>query len=146
MQGIKRRVVFIALYEAIAIAMVTLGLALFSDQSVGSAGMLSVIVSAIAIGWNLAYNAMFEAWEARQVTRGRSVLKRVVHAVGFEAGLVVMLVPFFAWWLAVSLWQALALELGFITFFLVYSFAFSWAFDRVFGLPLSAVAVRPQSV
>ena len=142
MQGLKRRIVFVASYEAIAIACVTAALAVFSDQPVASAGIASVIVSAVAIAWNATYNTLFEAWEARRGRTGRSVLLRAGHAIGFEAGLVVMVVPFFAWWLDVSLWEALALEVGFITFFLVYSFAFNWAFDRVFGLPLSAQGPR----
>jgi uncharacterized membrane protein len=56
-------------------------------------------------------------------------------------GLVVMLVPFFAWWLDVSLWQAFVLDLGLLLFFLGYTFVFNWAFDRVFGLPASALPV-----
>lgn len=142
MQGLKRRIVFVALYETIAVACVTAALAAFSDQGVASAGVASVIVSAVAIAWNAAYNTLFEAWEARRGQAGRSVRLRACHAVGFEAGLVVMVVPFFAWWLDVSLWEALALEVGFIAFFLVYSFAFNWGFDRVFGLPLSAQGQR----
>ena len=34
------------------------------------------------------------------------------------------------------------LDAGLIVFFLVYTFVFSWVFDRVFGLPASAL---PQS-
>ena len=64
--------------------------------------------------------------------------RRVAHALGFEAGLVVMLVPLFAWWLGVSLWQAFVLDLGLIVFFLVYTYVFNLGFDRVFGLPASA--------
>ena len=60
---------------------------------------------------------------------------------GSEGGLVVMLVPFFAWWLEVSLWQAFVLDLGLLLFFLGYTFVFNWAFDRVFGLPASALPV-----
>jgi uncharacterized membrane protein len=28
-----------------------------------------------------------------------------MHAIGFEGGLVVMLVPLFAWWLGIGLWE-----------------------------------------
>lgn len=47
------------------------------------------------------FNWAFEAWETRQVTRGRNWKRRIVHAIGFEGGLVVMLVPLFAWWLRI---------------------------------------------
>ena len=46
--------------------------------------------------------------------------------------------PLFAWWFDVSLWQALVMDLGLVVFFLCYTFAFNWGFDRVFGLPASA--------
>ena len=143
MQGIKRKVVYITLYEVIAIAMSTTGLALLSGANMGHAGVAAIAASAIAVVWNLVYNTLFERWEASQVTRGRSLLRRAVHAIGFEAGLVVTLVPLFAWWLEISLWQAFVLDLGLIVFFLVYTFVFNLLFDRVFGLPASAQAV-PQ--
>ncbi len=68
------------------------------------------------------------------------MLRRVVHAMGFEVGLVTMLVPLFAWVLGVSLLAALLLNAVMIVFFLVYAFLFNLVFDRVFGLPLSAQA------
>lgn len=138
MQGIKRRVVYVALYEAIAIAAATVGLMAMSGQGAVHSGVLSVMASAIAVVWNLAFNATFEFWESRQLKKGRSVARRVAHAIGFEGGLAAILVPVFAWWLQVSLWQALWMDLGLLLFFLVYTFVFNWTFDRVFGLPVSA--------
>jgi len=138
MQGIKRRVVYITLYEVIAIAVVSVALAAISDQSLGHASVLSVMSSAVAVLWNLGFTAVFEHWEARQAVRGRSVQRRIAHAIGFEGGLTVFLVPMFAWWLNVSLWQALVMDIGFLLFFLIYTFVFNWVFDAVFGLPASA--------
>ena len=138
MQGIKRRVVYISLYEGIAIVVASVGLALMSGQGLGHSGVLAVIASAIAVVWNLAFNALFERWEARQPVRGRSIGRRVAHAIGFEGGLVTLLVPTIAWWLNISLWDALVMDLGLVLFFLVYTFVFNWAFDSIFGLPASA--------
>ena len=138
MQGTRRRVVYVVLYEAIAIVAASLGLATMSGSSLPSSGLLAVATSAIAVLWNLAFNAMFEAWESRQTQRGRSVARRVAHAVGFEAGLVAFLVPLIAWWLGLTLWRALTIDLALVVFFLVYTFVFAWCFDRVFGLPASA--------
>jgi uncharacterized membrane protein len=52
----------------------------------------------------------------------------------------VLLVPLIAWWLDVTLWQALLADLGLMAFFFFYTMVFTWAFDRVFGLPASARA------
>ncbi|MNO07797.1 Bacterial Transmembrane Pair family protein [compost metagenome] len=59
-----------------------------------------------------------------------------------EGGLVLILVPLFAWWFEVSLWQAFLMDVGLLLFFLVYTFVFNWAFDQIFGLPASAQVVR----
>lgn len=138
MQGIKRRVVYVVLYESIAIAAATVGLVAMSGQGAVHSGVLSAMASAIAVVWNLAFNASFEHWESRQVHRGRSVARRVAHAIGFEGGLAAILVPVFAWWLDVTLWQALWMDLGLLLFFLVYTFVFTWVFDQLFGLPRAA--------
>jgi uncharacterized membrane protein len=138
MQGLKRRVVYITLYEGLAIVAASAGLALLTGQGAGRSGAAAVIASAIAIVWNLTFNALFERWESRQAVRGRSLRRRLAHAIGFEGGLVAFLVPVFAWWMDVSLWQALVMDLGLVAFFLAYTFVFNWAFDQLFGLPASA--------
>ena len=64
--------------------------------------------------------------------------RRVAHALGFEGGLALMLVPLMAWWFGIGLWQALVLEAGLLLFFLAYTYVFNWSFDSVFGLPAAA--------
>lgn len=139
-QGLKRKIVYVISFELIAIALASTLLRWLSDSPVATAGITAVASSAIAMAWNYVYNLLFEAWEARQARKGRSLLRRAVHAIGFEAGLVTMLVPLFAWVLGVSLLAALVLNAAMIVFFLVYAFLFNLAFDRVFGLPASAQA------
>lgn len=138
MQGIKRKIVYATTFELIAIAMSTTLLKLLSGGPVTHAGAAAVGASVLALLWNMAYNAVFERWEARQARKGRGFARRVAHAVGFEGGLTVLLVPLFAWILDVTLVEALVMNLGMIVFFLAYTFTFNLAFDRLFGLPLSA--------
>lgn len=138
LQGPWRRVLYVTLYELIAIAVATAGLAQLSGQGAGHSSVVAVAASAIAVLWNAVFNWAFERWESRQTVRGRSVARRVAHAIGFEGGLVFTLVPLFAWWFKVSLWEAFVMDLALIVFFLCYTFVFNWAFDRVFGLPASA--------
>lgn len=138
MQGIKRKIVYITLYELIAIACATVGLALLSGKGAQTSGILAALASCVAMVWNYIYNTAFEAWEARQQVRGRRLALRMAHALGFELGLVMVLVPLMAWWFDISLWDALILDIGLIVFFLFYTFCFNWAFDKFFGLPDSA--------
>lgn len=138
MQGIRRKVVYVTLFELIAIAISSTGLSAGSGASMQHAGVAAIASSVIAVLWNLVYNTAFERWEARQTVRGRSFKRRAAHAVGFELGLSICLVPLFIWWLQIGLGQALLLDIALSLFFLVYTFAFNLAFDKVFGLPLSA--------
>ena len=137
LQGALRRVLYVGLYEALAIAVVTVAF-VAGDRSLGSASGVAVGSSLIAVLWNLVFNAAFERWESRQRVRGRSRARRLAHAIGFEGGLALWLVPFMAWWLEVGLWQALLLDLGLLLFFLAYTFVFTWVFDRLIGLPRAA--------
>ncbi len=145
MQGIQRKVVYVSLYEGFAILFASVGLAVLSGASAGKSTALAAASSVVAIVWNLAFNTLFEAWESRQARRGRSLARRVAHAIGFEGGLAAILVPLFAWWLGVGLWEAFLFDAALLLFFLVYTFVFNWGFDRVFGLPASAAAIRPAA-
>lgn len=133
-----RRVLQAVLYEVVAISLVTPAIALVFAEGASSALGLSVLMSSIALAWNYSFNALFEWWERRQTVKGRSPLRRLVHGIGFEGGLGLFLIPVMAWWLQIGLWEALLTELGFLLFFMVYTVAFTWCFDHLFGLPESA--------
>ena len=44
-------------------------------------------------------------------------------------------------WLHIALWEAVLTELSFLLFFMVYTVAFTWCFDHLFGLPESALTL-----
>ena len=134
----SRRVLQAVLYETIALSAVGPALSLLFDEPVTSTLGLAAFMSAVALTWNYFFNGWFERWEARQTVKGRSLLRRIAHGLGFEGGLVAMLVPVMAWWLDTSLLAAFIADLGILAFFFVYAVAFTWMFDRLFGLPESA--------
>lgn len=133
-----RRVIYATSFEAGGVALSTALLLVMAETSAGGSFVFSVLASTVAMIWNLAFNAMFEAWERRQTVRGRSLARRSAHAILFEAGLVLMLLPLTVWWFGVPLLTALAYEAALIVAFLVYTWVFTFAFDRIFGLPASA--------
>ncbi|WP_246316130.1 PACE efflux transporter [Tepidicella baoligensis] len=134
-----RRVVQAVLYETFAVIFVALALALAFDEPAPSALGLSLLTSGIALAWNYVFNGLFERWERRQPVKGRSWRRRVIHGLGFEGGLAILLIPVMAWWLQTTLWLAFLADLGLLLFFLVYTVVFTWVFDKVFGLPQSAL-------
>jgi uncharacterized membrane protein len=133
-----RRTVQAILYEVVAIAFIGPILSIAFDTPASSTIGLAFVLSSIALGWNYVFNTLFERWESRQSVQGRSLARRLAHGLGFEGGLVVILLPVMALWLEISLTRALMANLGLLAFFFVYAIAFTWAFDRVFGLPESA--------
>lgn len=138
MQGSRRKVVQALLYELVAIAFVSPMIAWAFDKSMAYSGALAVMLSLIAMSWNMLFNSLFERWEARQACRTRNLWRRILHATGFEGGLTIILLPVMAWWLDISLLSALLADLGLLVFFFFYAFAFQWAFDLLFGMPDSA--------
>ncbi|OLS60428.1 PACE efflux transporter [Pseudomonas putida] len=138
MQGPSRKILQAILYESIAITVLSPSLALIYGEGLAHAGALSVMLSVSALLWNVLFNHVFEYWEARQPRRERTLSRRLLHSLGFEGGLVLLLVPLVAWWLEISWWAALVTDLGLFVFFFFYALVFQWVFDRVFDLPVSA--------
>ncbi|WP_145008765.1 multidrug/biocide efflux PACE transporter [Pseudomonas oryzihabitans] len=127
-RSVRARVLHALLFEGIAIVLATPTLAWLLDRSLGSMGLLTAAFSAIAMLWNLVFNLGFDRLQQRlDFTRGLGI--RLLHALGFEGGLILVLVPLAAWWLSIGLWQALLLDLGLILFFLPYTLAFNWLYD-----------------
>ena len=133
-----RRVLQAVLYETFAIAFVGPVLSLAFDKPAASTFGLAFVLSSIALGWNYVFNALFERWESRQSRRGRSFARRLAHGIGFEGGLVILLIPVMSLWLDISALDAFVANLGLLAFFFVYAIAFTWAFDRILCLPASA--------
>ena len=133
-----RRAVQAVLYEVGAVAAVGPALGLLFGEPMASALGLALFMSAVALAWNYLFNGWFERWESRQAQRTRTWRRRLAHGLGFEGGLVLMLVPVMAWWLDTTLLRAFLADLGVLGFFFVYAIGFTWAFDRVFGPPDSA--------
>lgn len=138
MRPLTRRIIHALSFEGFGILLAGMWLSVASGADAVGATGLAAVSSAVAVAWNLIFNTAWEAWERRRSQKGRGFRLRVAHALGFEGGLSLILVPVMAWWLDVSLLAALAYDVTLVLFFLVYAFLFNLAFDRVFGLPASA--------
>ena len=139
MQGLKRKLVYVGGYETLGLAVGMVVMTLLTGESPATTGPLALMITGVATVWNLAFNYLFEAWERRQRDRTRTVRRRILHALGFQLTLVCFLVPLIAWWLEITLMQALVLDLVFIVYIPFFTFAYNWAFDRSFGVPSSAL-------
>lgn len=99
-------------------------------------GLMAVVGSIIATIWNYFYNILFD--NALLKMRGqvqKTVPIRVLHAVLFEGGLLLLFLPMIAWYLDISLWQAFMMDITMATFYLIYAFVYNWIYDKVFPVP-----------
>ena len=131
LQPVTRRIIYVIIFELIAIVLSSMILSGMSDRQVTDSLPVAVGVSLIAVIWNYVYNTLFESWERKKGITSRSVTLRVAHTVLFEAGFIVLAVPMFMWWYQVSFVTAFMMELGILVFFLVYTFVFTWLFDKI---------------
>ena len=112
---------------------------LLTGQPVDHLGPLAIGLSLLATGWNYLYNLLVDHWMLRQLGRlEKRLIERVLHALLFELGLLLVVLPLTALWLGISLWQALWLDIGFSLFFVFYAFGYNLAYDHLFPLPHQA--------
>ncbi|MFZ3143554.1 PACE efflux transporter [Psychrobacter glacincola] len=132
---IKRRLVYVTIFEIIAIISSTFVLMKLSGGDAAESLPVAVMVSFAAVIWNFLYNTIFEAWERRQQVTQRTLLVRSAHAIGFEGGLVLICLPLYMIWYDVGVIKAFMMEAALLFFFLVYTFFFTLGFDKIFTLP-----------
>lgn len=117
-------------FEIIAIGLSAPVAAWAMQESMLDMGLLTAAIATVALLWNMIYNAGFERLERRWALR-RTLPVRVLHACGFEGGLVLIVVPLAALWLGIGLWQALLLDIGLLAFYLPYAFFYNLAYDKL---------------
>lgn len=109
---------------------------LIFGYGVAELGVVGIAGSITATIWNYVYNLGFDHWLLRrQGTTRKTTRQRIGHAIGFEGGMLIAMLPFVAWWLTISLLDAFLLDLALAAFFLVYTFIFTLAYDRLFPPP-----------
>lgn len=124
------------LFEVIGLILVAPLASWMTGHGLAEIGLLTFIISLIAMAWNAVFNYAFDRIEIAcggHLSR-RGWGTRVGHALLFEAGLALLTVPLIAWQLGMSWWEALLLDIGFIVFYLIYALIFNWLYDRTFPI------------
>ena len=128
-------------FETLAVMICTPLLAWVMDKPMVEMGLVTMAIAALALIWNVIFNGLFDRL-LKRLDVARNAWVRVVHALLFEGGLIVMGVPLIAWWLSVSLWQAFLLDIGVLLFFLPYTYVYHWGYDVVRERMLMSRALR----
>ena len=135
----KDRLRYLITFELILVAMLTpLGSIVFEKELI-DIGLLSVFLSLKAMLFGYFYNLLFDHVDAKagRIPSHRSFVGRIIHAVGFELGLVMTSLPIVMWWLSLSLLQALIMDVAVTSIVVVYTFIFSYSYDWLFPVPQS---------
>lgn len=136
MRSVADRIRHAVSFELLGLAIITpIGAWAFA-MPITDIGVVGIGAATLATGWNYLYNLGFDNFLQRATgTTLKTLPMRIIHAVLFEAGLLAVLMPFIAWYLEISLWQAFVMDLSLSLFYLVYAFVFNWSYDRLFPLP-----------
>ncbi len=129
-KSLAERVGHALAFEVVALVVCAPLFGWLMGTTVAAMGALTLAISLIAMAWNVVYNTAFDRLQ-RSLGFGRTLAVRVLHAVVFEFGLILVAVPLAALWLEISLWRALVLDAGLLLFFLPYTLVFNWAYDAL---------------
>ena len=128
----KDRLRYTCLFELFLIVMLAPIGAIVLEREVLDIGVLALFLSFKAMIFNLIYNWFFDRFDAKagRVPTERSFYRRILHAAGFEIGLMITSLPIVVWWLDLSILQAFMMDLVVTSFVVAYTFLFTWGYDR----------------
>ena len=126
----KRRLVHAMSYEVILLVIIAIALSFIFNMPLEVTGILGVIMAAISVVWNMIFNHYFEKVEHKYQWK-RTIPVRILHAVGFEGGLMLATIPIIAYMMKMSFIDALILDFGLTMCILVYTFIFQWCYDLI---------------
>ncbi|ULJ62307.1 PACE efflux transporter [Wielerella bovis] len=126
----KERIFQAILFEALLVIISTLLLAAFTSHGIGEMGALFIIISLIALAWNMLFNWLFDQkFTAPRIERSLKI--RALHATLFEGGLMLLTVPLIAWWLNITWWHAIIMDISMTLGVMIYTVIFHWCYDHL---------------
>ncbi|HDR2399432.1 TPA: PACE efflux transporter [Enterobacter bugandensis] len=127
-KSFKERIFHAVIFEVTANVIIALSLAWLMNVSVLQSGSLSVISALTATVWNFFFSKLFDALQKKHQFQ-RTFLVRAIHAIGFETGLIISLIPVAMFMLNLTIAEAFFVEIGLVLFFLPYTMLFNWLYD-----------------
>lgn len=121
-------------FEGIGLALVAPLYAWASGSGGGESLLLVATLSLVVMSWAAVYNTLFDLAERRwtgRVASDRPHGLRTVHAVGLEGTAVLLTWPVIWAMTDLSWTAALLADLGLTATYVVYGYAFHWAYDRL---------------
>ncbi|MBQ0757902.1 MAG: PACE efflux transporter [Amphritea sp.] len=122
------------MFEALLLTLLAPMMSLMLNRDIVDVGMLAVVLSLKAMLINPIFNYAFDRYDVKQgnVPTERKLAGRILHAFGFELTLTATSLPLIIWWLDVTLFQALMVDLVMVFAVMIYTLLFNLGYDRVF--------------
>jgi len=143
----KDRLRYTCLFELFLVAVLAPIGAFVLEKQILDVGVLAIVLSLKAMLFNLVYNWFFDQFDVRagRIPTERTFFRRILHAAGFEVGLMITSLPIVVWWLGLTILQAFLMDMVITSFVVVYTLVFTWSYDRLFPVVQISVS-QPQPV
>ena len=146
LRSLADRVRQVALFELGGLLLITPPFAWASGVPLRESIGLLAVLALIAALWNGLYNTAFDWFEGRRTGRTadrRPLRLRLLHAFGFEGGLLLMTLPVIVLWTGMRWVDALVADIALAIDYTLYALAFNLAYDRLF--PIAGEARAPAA-
>lgn len=124
-------------FEIGGLLLITPPFAWASGVPAGDSLGLLALVALVAALWNAAYMTAFDWVDGRITGRTadrRGKLGRIVQAIGFEFGLLLVSLPIVVAWTGMGWVDALLADVALALAYAAYAYIFNLAYDRVFPI------------
>ena len=117
-------------FEGLALLICTPLLVWITGRPALEMGAVTLGISLLALSWNVVFNSLFDRLKTH-LQLANSGWTRVLHALLFEGGLILLAVPLIAALMNISLLEAFILDIGVLLFFLPYTYVYHWGYDVI---------------
>lgn len=134
MRTFRERLLHTVLFEWVLLLICMPLLSIIFNKSLSHAGTMSLTLSLTAMVCNYIYNYIFDRvlLALKRPFYPRPLKLRTLHSVLFEIFLLCFSLPLIMYWLNLSFYKALALDLSMACFVPLYALGFNWLFDIIF--------------
>ena len=141
LRSLRDRIRQLLLFEAGGLLLITPGFVWLSGVPASDSIGLLALIALLAALWNTGYNTGFDWVEGRltgKTADRRRFGWRIVHAAGFEGGLLLVSLPIIIVWTGMGWLEALIADLGIAAAYVGYAFVFNLGYDRLYPIPDNA--------
>ena len=147
LRTLRERIIQTLCYEAGGLALAAPAYALLFGVKVTESALFIAVMSIACMAWAAIHNTLFDLTEFRifhRLASDRPQAWRVVHALSNDLSSTLVTLPIVMWFGGFGFWAALAVDVGFTTFYAAYTYVFHIVFDWLRPMRHKVQLVAPQ--